>query len=151
MVIYLLRQLWWKRDKRVSKLRFSRLVLTKLFPILDAIHHDQSSKIISPQKLYGSRETDQRNFLMYFLTCIHILKEASIRKFEKFLKCSLSWSPITRIFKCTLMQVWKSVNIFIFTWKYYVEDFMLKHLLLFEIYAREIYKWFVNKHSETID
>ena len=26
------------------------------------------------------------------------------------------------------MQIWKSTNIFVFIWKYYVEDFTLKHL-----------------------
>ena len=52
--------------------------------------------------------------------------------------------------KGTLMQIWKSVNIFVFIWKY-VEDFILKDLLLFEIYAREICEKFVYKHSETIE
>ena len=33
----------------------------------------------------------------------------------------------------------------------YVEDFTLKHLTLFEIYAREICEKFVYKHSETIE
>ena len=46
------------------------------------------------------------------------------------------------------MQIWNSANIFIFIWKEYVEDFALKHLLVFEIYAREIYEKFVYKHSE---
>ena len=32
-----------------------------------------------------------------------------------------------------------------------VEDFLLKHLLLFEICAREICERFVYKHSETIE
>ena len=32
-----------------------------------------------------------------------------------------------------------------------VEDFTLKHLLLFEICTREIYEKFVYKHSETIE
>ena len=31
---------------------------------------------------------------------------------------------------------------------WYVEDFTLKHLLLFEICAREIYEKFVYKHSK---
>ena len=33
----------------------------------------------------------------------------------------------------------------------YVEDFTLKHFLLFEIRAREKCEKFVNKHSETIE
>ena len=53
-------------------------------------------------------------------------------------------------FKGTVMQIWKSANIFVFIRKY-VEDFTLKHLLLFEIYARETCEKFVYKHSETIE
>ena len=49
------------------------------------------------------------------------------------------------------MQIWKSANIFIFIWKYHVEDFRLKHFLLFEICAHEIWEKFVYKHSETIN
>ena len=49
------------------------------------------------------------------------------------------------------MQIWKSANIFVFIQKYYVEDFTLKHFLLFEIYPREICEKFVYKHSETIE
>ena len=40
---------------------------------------------------------------------------------------------------------------FVFIRKQYVEDFTLKHLLLFEICAREIYEKFVYKYSETIE
>ena len=54
------------------------------------------------------------------------------------------------IFEGTLMQIWKSTNIFVFTWKYHVEDFTLKHLLRFEICSRKICEKFVYKHSETI-
>ena len=53
--------------------------------------------------------------------------------------------------KGTLMQIGKSANIFVFIWKLHVEDFTLKHLLLFEIYAREICEKFVYKYSETIE
>ena len=49
------------------------------------------------------------------------------------------------------MQIWKSVNNFVFKWKKYVEGFTLKHILVFEIRAREIRKKFVYKHSETIE
>ena len=49
------------------------------------------------------------------------------------------------------MQIWKSVNIFVFIWKKYVEDFTLKHLLLFEICAPEVCEKFIYKHSETIE
>ena len=49
-------------------------------------------------------------------------------------------------FKASLMQIWKSANIFVFIWKY-VEDFTPKHLL---ICALEICGKFVYKHSETV-
>ena len=55
------------------------------------------------------------------------------------------------LFKGTLMKIWKSVNIFVFIWKKYVEDFTLKHLLFFEICAREVCEKFVYKHSEIIE
>ena len=41
-------------------------------------------------------------------------------------------------FKGRLTQMWKSANIFIFTWKQYVEDFTIKNLLLFGTCASEI-------------
>ena len=54
--------------------------------------------------------------------------------------------------KSTLMQIWKSVNIFVFIWNIYIytEDFTFKHLLLFEICAREMCEKCVYKHSETM-
>ena len=55
-----------------------------------------------------------------------------------------------RLIKSTLMQIWKSANIFVFIWKY-VENLTLKHLLLFEICAQKIGEKFVYKHSETIE
>ena len=55
------------------------------------------------------------------------------------------------ILKGTLMQIWKSVNMFVFIWKEYAEGFAVKHLLLSELHAREICEKFVYKHSETIE
>ena len=52
---------------------------------------------------------------------------------------------------CTQMQMRKSANIFVFTWKQHVENFTLKYVLLFEICAREIWEKIVYKHSETIE
>ena len=49
------------------------------------------------------------------------------------------------------MQIWKSANIFVFIWKWDVEDSTLKYLVLFRIGAREISEKFVYKHSETIE
>ena len=57
---------------------------------------------------------------------------------------------IGNLIKSTLMQIWNSANIYAFIWKY-VEYFTLKHLLIFEICAREICEKFVYKHSETIE
>ena len=53
--------------------------------------------------------------------------------------------------KGTLMQIWKSANIFVLKWKWYAEDVTLKHLLHFQICTSEICKMFVYKHSETIE
>ena len=49
------------------------------------------------------------------------------------------------------MQILKSANIFVFIWKWYVEDFILKHILLFDKCAREICETFIYKHSEIIE
>ena len=48
------------------------------------------------------------------------------------------------------MQIGQSANIFVFVYKQYVEDFTLKHLLLFEKYASEICEKFVYSYSETM-
>ena len=55
------------------------------------------------------------------------------------------------IIKSTLIQIWKSAKIFVFIWKWYFEDFTLKHVLLFEICSREICEKFVYKHSQTME
>ena len=57
-------------------------------------------------------------------------------------------SKNNKYLKCTLMQILKPANIFVFIWKLYVEDFTLKHLLIFEICAHEICEKFVSKYSE---
>ena len=62
---------------------------------------------------------------------------------------SLWWVALN--VKGTLMQIWKSANIFVFRWKWYVEDFTVKHLLLFEICSREICGKFVYKHADTMN
>ena len=55
------------------------------------------------------------------------------------------------VIKGTLMQILKSLNISFLIRKENVEDFTLKHLLLFEKCARETREKFVYKHSETVD
>ena len=79
----------------------------------------------------------------FFLNWSNIL-----RKCDFVTKLQLALLPF--LLKDTLMQIWKSQNIFVFILKYNVEDFTLKHLLLFEICVREICEKFVYKHSETI-
>ena len=70
------------------------------------------------------------------------------------LKCSFSSLETLGFYvyllKVTPMQIWKSANIFVFTWKY-VPEFTLKGLLYIEICAREICEKFVYKHSDTIE
>ena len=58
-------------------------------------------------------------------------------------------TSVKMMLKGTLMQIWKSTNIFVFTQKYYTEVFKL-YSLLFEIYAPEAYEMCVYKHTETI-
>ena len=65
------------------------------------------------------------------------------------LNCWKRWVYFDLI-KGTLMQTWTSANIFVFLWKWYVEEFTLKHLLLSEICTRAMYEKFDYKHSETI-
>ena len=71
---------------------------------------------------------------------------------DETLASNIASSDITDpVFKGTLMQIWKSTNIFVYIWKYHDDDFRLKHVLLFEMCAKEICEKFVYKHSETID
>ena len=53
--------------------------------------------------------------------------------------------------KGTLIQIWKSANIFCLHMKVICWRFALKHLLLFEICTRDICEKFVYKHSEIIE
>ena len=62
-----------------------------------------------------------------------------------------SSQTVFRYFKDTLMQIWKSAHIFVYIWKHYVQNFTLKHLLLFEICTRAICEKIVYKHSETTE
>ena len=66
-------------------------------------------------------------------------------------KINLNQATLDSCFKGAPMQTWKSANIFIFIGKQYVEDFRLKHLLLFDVCAHEICENFVYKHLETIE
>ena len=80
-----------------------------------------------------------------------LIKQASVTC-EFFLrKKILAYVKHFCIIKGTLMHISEYVNTFVFIWKYYVEDFSLKHLLLFEICTRTIGGKFAYEHSETIE
>ena len=64
---------------------------------------------------------------------------------------SAIYIKLINMFKGTLMQIWKSANIFLFMWNQYVEDLTLRQLLIFEIYVGEICKKFFYEHSEIIE
>ena len=52
--------------------------------------------------------------------------------------------------KGTLLQIWKSAYMFVFIWKYYVEDFTLKRFTHWDM-CHEICEKFVYKHPEAIE
>ena len=67
------------------------------------------------------------------------------RNLKSLLKSAVAVAGPRVLIKGTLMQNWKSANIFVLIWKSYVEayismveGFTLKYLLLFEISVREI-------------
>ena len=47
------------------------------------------------------------------------------------------------------MQIWESVNIFVFIWKWYVKDFTLKHLFLGEICAVVVSDVDIDSHTSS--
>ena len=49
------------------------------------------------------------------------------------------------------MQIWKSLDIFVFTWKWYADVSTILHILISEICGGKICKIFVYKLSETIE
>ena len=63
----------------------------------------------------------------------------------------VSYWAIIKWFKGTLMQIWKSANLFVVLQKQHVQDFTSKLLLLFEICACEICEKFVHKHIRTYE
>ena len=52
-------------------------------------------------------------------------------------------------FKGTLMQIWKSLCMYLFIWKYYPENFAFLILRIIELYTRKVCVMFVYKHTET--
>ena len=73
-----------------------------------------------------------RVLLFLFLFRDVFMIELFLRKKQKLTtSLQIKSSLFDKAFKVTLMQIWKSANIFVFSWKWYVEDFTLKHLLPF--------------------
>ena len=89
---------------------------------------------------------------LYLLLTVHLLFLFILLIFSMFLFYSyLLRFSFSKMFKGTLMQIWKSANMFVFIWKWCVEDFTLKYLLLFQICARVLCENFAYKYSETIE
>ena len=124
-------------------------LVTKIFSLLVSL--------CSPSFIYGLN----LNYLINYWKKLTI----KIKPIESFVAANIifdrnigGFKQVTNWFKfdvfscieATIMQVWKSGNILVFIWKQYVEDFILKHLLHFEICARKIYEKCICKHSETI-
>ena len=73
------------------------------------------------------------NFYIHFILCIYLF----IYFFACFRRSSQDnfFNPAGKVcrnnewIKSTLMQIWKSANIFVLMWKQYVEGFALQHLL----------------------
>ena len=103
--------------------------------------------------------TTQGNLFWLLINCLNLIKEPIQKQLLTDGLLQNSFFKKIRIFsqkrqaelKGTLTQMWKSVNIFFFIWKWYVIDFSIKLLLVFEICAREIREKFAYKHSETIE
>ena len=57
----------------------------------------------------------------------------------------------SRFLKGTLMQIWKSVYMFLFIQKYYSENFAFLILRIPELYTRKVCEMFVYKHTETVE
>ena len=77
---------------------------------------------------------------IFLNTCLFQISVANFKeKIKKTYGNILFNCDISTSLKGTLMQIWKSANIFVFTWTKNVEDFTLKHILRFEICPRVIY------------
>ena len=122
----------------------SKIFLLCFYDVYDVILWEKKWTIV-----YGSRLShifDEPSILKYiFLTYLVYLSIYLVYQIFVIVKRSIL------TFKGTLMQIWKSASIFVFIWNPCVEDFTLKHLLLFEICPGEICEKFLCKHSETIE
>ena len=101
---------------------------------------------------FNTYDTTQTSF-----TCSKLTIETVERGCSKLIIIGITsdhyFTPPSSVFivKGTLMQIWKSANIFVFIWKWYAEELTLKHLLLSEICARGMCEKFVYKHSKKIE
>ena len=53
------------------------------------------------------------------------------------------------ILKDTLMQIWKSLYMFVSKWKQYPEYFVFLILWVFELFTHKVCEMFIYKHTET--
>ena len=61
------------------------------------------------------------------------------------------FKQMRQIFKGTPMQIWKSPHMFLFIYKYYLENFAFLILRILELYTPKVCEKFVYKHTETIE
>ena len=120
----------------------------------EAVMQRYSVKKVFFEILQNSQESSARFSFLIKLQASFIKKRlwhrffpVNFAKFQRHLflqsttgGCFYWQSLIQSNFKVTLMQIWKSAIIFVFIWKYYVEDFTLKPLLLFDTRTRDMWK-----------
>ena len=58
---------------------------------------------------------------------------------------------VNKTIKGTLMKIWKSPYMFVFTKKHYPENFAFLVLGVLELYTLKVWEMFVYKHTETIE
>ena len=55
------------------------------------------------------------------------------------------------LIKGTPRQIWKSPCMFVFKWKYYLENFAFCILRILKLFTRKVWEMFVYKHAEAIE
>ena len=130
-------------------LRYTSTVITYLVHCLsNSASNDESFNDLRYSMYHQKKKNPDGTLRNYHAHLVVFSTIFSVHTFNVF----IGYTHPSRIKHClgTLMQIRKSAIIFIFIWKY-IEDFILKHLFLFKICAREICEKFVYKHSETIE
>ena len=100
--------------------------------------------ISSSKYMINESKNDDSFQISLFFEYIHII--SLLQCCHELIGCIFCVFQFSLFLKGTLIQIWKSANIFVFIRKWYVKDFTLKHLLLFEICAREIRENVLYKH-----